>query len=145
MYGCIKCPAKIEHIERFVKYVRTVADDSGFSRRRINNAELALEEALVNICRYAYNEGRGDIEVACMVDEDHRLIIRIIDCGKPFNILTVSEPEFTGDITSREPGGMGVLLIRKMVDDITYRRRGNKNILTLIMSDKRAQQMIKHP
>jgi anti-sigma regulatory factor (Ser/Thr protein kinase) len=139
MYGCIKCPAKIEHIERFLRYVRTVADDGGFSRRRVHNVELAVEEALVNICRYAYNEAVGDMEVACRMDEQHQLIIQIVDCGKPFNILTLSEPELPSDLTSREPGGLGVLLIRKMVDDITYRRQGNKNVLTLIMSDRSTQ------
>ncbi len=136
MAETIKLPAKIEHVERFIKFVRTFADDEGFSQGRIDNIELAIEEALVNICRYAYNDIKGDMEVACRTDNNKRLIIEIVDGGKPFNILTVSAPDLTADIKNRELGGLGVLLIRRMVDDIMYQRQGNKNVLTLIMIDK---------
>ncbi len=137
MTESIKLPAKIEHVERFMRFVRNFADDEGFSRRRIENITLAIEEALVNICRYAYNDIKGDMEVACRTDDNKRLIIEIVDGGKPFNILTVSEPNLTADITKRELGGLGVFLIRRMADDIKYQRQGNKNILTLIVTDER--------
>jgi len=51
-------------------------------------------------------------------------------------MLTVSEPDLNTDIAEREIGGLGVLLIRKMVDDIHYSRRDNKNILTLVLDDR---------
>lgn len=141
----IKLPAKIEHVERFMRFVRNFADDEGLSRRRVENLEVAIEEALVNICQYAYNDINGEMEVACRTDNNKQLIIEIVDGGKPFNILTVSEPDLTADIKNRELGGLGVLLIRRMVDDIKYQRQGNKNVLTLVMSDKRKRQIHKSP
>lgn len=141
----IKLPAKIEHVERFMRFVRNFADDEGFSRQRVENLEVAIEEALVNICRYAYNDINGEMEVACRTDNNKQLIIEIVDGGKPFNILTVSEPDLTADIKNRELGGLGVLLIRRMVDDIKYQRQGNKNVLTLVMSDRRKRQIHKSP
>ncbi|HEU18747.1 MAG TPA: ATP-binding protein [Deltaproteobacteria bacterium] len=145
MDGRIKLPAEIEHVKQFTKFVRNFANGEGFSRRNIESIELVIEEALVNICRYAYNDIKGDMEVACSTDDDKQLIIQIVDGGKPFNILTVSEPDLTADITNRELGGLGVLLIRRIADDIKYQRQGNKNVLTLIMNDKGKQQSKKSP
>lgn len=133
MVESIKLPAKIEHVESFMHFVRDYARDEGFSSQRIDKIELAIEEALVNICRYAYSEVKGDMEMICRTDTDKRLIIDIVDAGEPFNVLMVSEPDLAADIEDREIGGLGVLFIRKMVDDIQYRRRNNKNILTLIL------------
>jgi len=136
MFGNIKLPAKIEHLNSILQFVRDCARDEGFSRQRISNIELATEEVLANVCRYAYPGNCGDIEIRCRTDDDRRLIIDIVDAGKPFNMLTVSEPDLNTDIAEREIGGLGVLLIRKMVDDIHYSRRDNKNILTLVLDDR---------
>jgi len=60
----------------------------------------------------------------------------ISDQGAPFNILEVPDPDVTGDISDREIGGLGVFFVKEMVDEARYRRKGNRNILTLIF-DKR--------
>ena len=98
MSANIKLPAKIEHLNSILQFVRDCARDEGFSRQRISNIELATEEVLANVCRYAYAEDCGDIEISCRTDDDRRLIIDIIDAGIPFNILTVSEPDLNTDI-----------------------------------------------
>ena len=137
MIANIKYPAKIEYLENILRFVRGCARDEGFSKGRISNIELALEEALANICRHAYTAGTcGDMEIQCRTDDNNRLIIDIIDTGKPFNMLYVSEPDLTDDISKRDLGGLGVLLIRRMVDDIHYCRRDNKNILTFVLTDR---------
>jgi len=137
MIGNIKYPAKIEYLENILQFFRSYAQNEGFSKRRISNTELALEEALANICHHAYTVGIcGDMEIQCRTDDNKRLIIDIIDTGKPYNILSASEPDLTGDISKRDLGGLGVLLIRSMVDDIHYCRRGNKNVLTFVFIDR---------
>ena len=137
MIGRIKLPAKIEHLESITRFIGDCARDEGFCKSRIFNVELAVEEALANICRYAYTGTVGDMEIKCKTDDNRRLIIDIIDAGKPFNMLTISEPDLSTEIAERKLGGLGTLLIRKMVDDIHYSRRDNKNILTLILDDRR--------
>ncbi len=141
MFGNIKLPAKIEHLDGILQFVKDCARDEGFSRQRISNIELATEEALANVCRYAYSGDCGDIEIRCRTDDDRRLIIDIVDAGKPFNMLTLAEPDLTADISKRELGGLGVLLIRKMVDGIQYSRKDNKNILTFILSNREKRDM----
>jgi len=137
MIGNIKYPAKIEYLENILQFFRSCARNEGFSKRRISNIELALEEALANICHHAYTVGTcGDMEIQCRTDDNKRLIIDIIDTGKPYNILSASEPELAADISKRDLGGLGVLLIRSMVDDIHYCRRGNENVLTFVFIDR---------
>jgi anti-sigma regulatory factor (Ser/Thr protein kinase) len=93
--------------------------------------ELASEEALVNIFHYAYPSKKGDVEIVCYPVTDDRFTIEIIDSGIPFNLLSAGEPVITSDLHKRKVGGLGIFLIRKVVDNIEYRREKDKNILTL--------------
>lgn len=104
------------------------------SGKRINEIEIATEEALVNIFRYAYQGQEGDVEISCRTEDGGTFIIQIIDSGMAFNPLSLSEPDTTLDIGDRQIGGVGVLLIRKLMDDVIYRRDGDKNILELVVN-----------
>jgi anti-sigma regulatory factor (Ser/Thr protein kinase) len=95
--------------------------------------ELAVEEALVNICHYAYRNKAGNVEVHCARDGVHRFRIELIDAGEPFNILTLPPPNLTANLDQRPIGGLGVMLIRSLVDHVVYRREGDRNILQLIV------------
>lgn len=104
--------------------------------KRINEIEIATEEALVNIFHYAYQEQEGDVEISCKTEHGRAFIIEITDTGMPFNPLSVSEPDTTLDVAERQIGGVGVFLIKKLMDDVIYRRDGNKNILELVVNLK---------
>jgi len=132
----IKSAAKIEHLEQLINFVAGHAEMVGFTVNRINEIELATEEVLVNIFQYAYPGIDGDVVIDCRIEDDVRLILMISDQGAPFNILEVPDPDVTGDISDREIGGLGVFFVKEMVDEARYRRKGNRNILTLIF-DKR--------
>lgn len=129
----IKVPARIEYLERLIQFVSHWAREQGFTQKRITETELATEEALINIFNYAYPEDTGEVEVRCGQDDNNRLIIEIVDTGISFSVLSVPEPGLTADISKRKTGGLGVFLIRKMVDEVQYRREKDKNILTLII------------
>ncbi|MCJ7683700.1 MAG: ATP-binding protein [Desulfobacteraceae bacterium] len=128
----IKSAAKIEHLERLIEFVAGHAEMAGFTVNRINEIELAAEEALVNIFQYAYPGIDGDVVLDCRSEDEVGLILEISDNGAPFNILDVPDPDVTADISDREIGGLGVFFIKKMVDEAQYRRKGNSNILTLV-------------
>ena len=129
----IKLPARIENLERLIELVSGCAKEKGFTSKIIKEIELATEEALVNIFNYAYPEHAGDVEVRCKMDDDTRFIIEILDTGIPFNIHSISEPDLTENISNRKIGGLGIFLMRKMVDEVQYRRDEENNILTLII------------
>ena len=129
----IKLPAHIEYLQTFIDFVATCSRARGFEKKRIHEIELATEEALVNIFNYAYKETKGDVEIICKPDDDKRFIIEIVDTGIPFNVLSVTAPDISADISERQLGGLGVFLIKEFMDAVLYRYEDNKNILTLIM------------
>ncbi len=97
----IKLPAKIENLRRFIDFVSDYAKQNQFSDERIKEIELATEEALVNISKYAYPNDIGDIELRCQMQDNNILVIEIIDNGIPFDMNSVSEPDLNSSILNR--------------------------------------------
>jgi anti-sigma regulatory factor (Ser/Thr protein kinase) len=128
----IKLPAKIENLKKWTQSVLECAGAQKFEGKRIQEIELALEEALVNICHYSYPEKPGEVEINCKIDDSH-FIVEMIDSGKPFDVTSLSDPDLTANIDERKMGGLGVFLIKKMVDEVRYRRENDQNILSLII------------
>lgn len=130
----IKLPADIYSLRKLIQFVSNFAKEKGFARKRSREIELAVEEALVNISKYAYpDKNTGEVEVRCQIDNDAVLVIEILDTGAPFDIRYFSEPDLNVNISDRKIGGLGIFLIRKMVDEVHYRRDGESNILTFII------------
>jgi anti-sigma regulatory factor (Ser/Thr protein kinase) len=128
----ITLPARPEAVADGIAFVLECASTVGVSPARAAEIELALEEALVNICQYAYgDDDTGTVEIRCQRDNTVHFLIEVIDTGQPFNILALPPPDLTADIEQRPVGGLGVLFIRTLMDHVTYRRDGNQNILQL--------------
>jgi len=126
----IKLPATLENLGRWTEAISECAREQGFDQAKIGKLQLALEEALVNICKYSYPEEPGNAEVSCKQDNS-RFIIEIVDSGIPFDMTSLPAPDLASSIEERKIGGLGIFLIKKMVDDVRYRREGNFNILKL--------------
>jgi serine/threonine-protein kinase RsbW len=124
-------PARVESLHELLAFITAGAEKKGFSEDTINRIKLVAEEALVNVFVHAYGQSTGDVEVCCLGPEDQALMIEIRDTGVPFNPLERTEPDLQADLDERMIGGMGVFLVRKMTDQVTYRREGDSNILTL--------------
>ena len=90
---------------------------------------LALEEAVSNVMLYAYPEGSGRVLVECTKSD--KLVFTITDSGVPFDPTQREEPDVTQGFEERSIGGLGIFLVRQIMDDIRYERKDNKNILTL--------------
>ena len=129
----LRLPAKINNLRKLVELVSKCAKDLGLDPERITDIGVATEEALVNICNYAYQGEAGDVQVTCMLDDESRFIIEIEDTGIPFDVHGLDAPDLTDDIAERQVGGLGVFIIKELMDDVQYRREDNKNILRLII------------
>lgn len=133
-------PAKMEYLVELIRPVKHCAQKHGFSRNRITEIELALEEALVNIISYAYPQASepGNAEIYCWLNQNNIFTIEIKDSGIPFDSLEKEDPDLTGSIYEREIGGLGIFLIKKFMDDVKYRREQGQNILnfTVVKRDK---------
>ncbi len=129
----LKLPAVIANMESLVEFISDKARDVGFSGKRLKEIELASEEALVNIINYAYPEMPDDIEVTCTCNPPGAFVIDIEDTGIAFNMTSLKDPDVSAGISEREIGGLGVFLIRKLMDDVHYHRENERNILRLIV------------
>ncbi len=125
-----RLPARLDSLPGLLSPVRACAVGRGLSPQRVNDLELCLEEAVVNVFRYAYPDGPGEVEVVCRPGT-REFTIEIVDQGIPFNPLSLPSPDLDADIQRRPVGGLGVFLIRTLVDEVRYRREGGRNILTL--------------
>lgn len=97
---------------------------------------LALEEAVSNVMLYAYpdqNDGKVFVEyVRCQTKEGERIVFTISDSGIPFDPTQRPEVDITLSAEERAIGGLGIHLVRQLMDDIHYERKDNKNILMLV-------------
>jgi anti-sigma regulatory factor (Ser/Thr protein kinase) len=118
----IRVPAALHALPQIVTCVATYAAAAGFPPARVAEIELAVGEALTNICAYAYPQGRGEVEVQCTHGAGPQLCIDIIDTGVPFDPLAMPPPDLLADLEERTQGGLGLLLLRTLVDELTYRR-----------------------
>ena len=126
----IKKTAIIENLQCFLQHALQFAEESGVGKEDILRIELAIEEAIVNIIHYSFPEKMGHIELNCEC-RNNTIIFKIIDDGTGFNPLKQEDPDITLPIEEREIGGLGIFLIKNIMDDVSYQRKDNKNILIL--------------
>lgn len=125
--------ASQEHLSEFIQFTAEAAKSAGFGEEKINDISIAVEEALVNIFNYAYPEKTGDTMVACRIENDRRFVIEIIDEGESFDFESIEKPDVEADIGDRQIGGLGILLIKELMDSVDYRRDSGRNILQLMV------------
>ena len=130
----LKFTAKFEYLDEIRDFVGGIAESSGFSDKDIYNIQLAADEAASNIIEHAY-EGVSDglLEVSCGFKNDAITII-LVDHGEPFDPSNVPMPNLKADLSERKIGGLGLYLMRKLMDDVKYDvdAANNRNTLTLI-------------
>jgi serine/threonine-protein kinase RsbW len=123
-------PAKAESISTFRQFVRRGASVAGVAPEELEKLDLVLEEILINVARYAYAPDQGVVEVACSAEGAGKLRVEIGDFGRVFNPLEADPPDLSRGLADRPIGGLGVFLVRSMVDSIDYRREGERNVLS---------------
>jgi serine/threonine-protein kinase RsbW len=123
--------ASLDSLLGMMEHIRDQAEANEIPALLIHKIELACEEAIVNIISYAYERNPGKIEIACNKN-GKRFEVTLRDRGAPFNPIDVTiNPQFDTPVNERRVGGMGIFLIRKTIDEVSYRRDGEINILCL--------------
>ena len=99
----------------------------------LNQIDVAVEEILVNIVSYAGLSSEEDVEIRCDVLEDPlRVVVQFLDGGVPFDPLAAEDPDISPEALSEREGGLGILLVKKLMDDVSYTYEGGKNTLTIL-------------
>ncbi|MCM8826663.1 MAG: ATP-binding protein [Candidatus Omnitrophica bacterium] len=126
-------PAVKNSLYPAIDFIKNSAKELGFDNKKIYELELASEEVIVNIINYAYPSGTGEMEITCAPLQDNKGIkVEVVDWGMSFNPLDRPLPNINAPIEEREIGGLGIYLLRKTMDDVSYRREDGKNILTFV-------------
>ena len=125
-------PNDVQEVPRLAEFVDAACEAAGFDMSTTMQMNLAIEEAVVNVMDYAYPLGQeGDIEIRIMSDGKTLKTI-IIDSGVAFDPTVKEKADTSLSAEDRQIGGLGILLVRELMDAINYERNNGKNVLTLI-------------
>ncbi|MBE5917777.1 MAG: ATP-binding protein [Pseudobutyrivibrio ruminis] len=122
--------AKIENLYQITDYVEEKLETIGVSQEHITSICIAIEEVYVNIASYAYKDEAGKVDLE-IDTEDSSIKIRFIDGGTPYNPLEKDDPDINLPADEREQGGLGIFMIKQIMDTVEYEYKDSQNILTL--------------
>ena len=130
MKARLEVPALKENLSQVISFVGEHLEEIGCGMKLQMQLETAVEEIFINIASYAYPEKQGTavIELSC---ENGTAQITFTDQGIPFDPLARTDPDTTLPAEERPIGGLGILMVKKMMDKVTYRRENGCNILSI--------------
>ena len=129
----LKVKAKTDELDRVTDFVEEMLAPYECPMRTMLQLRLAIEEIFVNIASYAYSPEEGDAEIRCEVLEDPlRVVVQFLDSGRPFDPLAREDADTSEEALMSREGGLGILLVKKTMDDVQYSYEGGKNILTIM-------------
>lgn len=124
-------PNDVETIPQLNEFIHTIAETIGLDMSLTMSLNLAIEEAVVNVMDYAYPQGvKGDVTID-VAASDQWLQFIISDSGTPFDPTKKEEADTTLSVDERPIGGLGIFLVRQLMDTIQYDYVDGKNVLTL--------------
>ncbi|MEW6754650.1 MAG: ATP-binding protein [Candidatus Latescibacterota bacterium] len=127
----IRLPASAEQLRAMLDFIRQGAEAAGLGPKAVKEIMVAVEEPLMNVISYAYPGGGGDVEIAHGAEQERGLVIEITDHGVPFDPLSLPDPDVNAPLEDRRAGGLGIYMMRRMMDEVSYRREEGRNVLTL--------------
>ncbi len=122
---------RIEEIPLLAEKIERLTEEKNISGETAMSINLVLEEALSNIIFYAFIDQKQHLITISLTFENNNLVILITDDGIPFDPTLHKVPDISVPVEERPIGGLGILLISKIMDTVTYSRDKNLNILTL--------------
>lgn len=124
--------ATLENIPVVTDFVNEQLESLDCPMKAQIQISIAIDELFSNIARYAYNPQTGPATVQVEVTESPMaVIITFIDEGKPYDPLAKEDPDITLSAEEREVGGLGIYMVKKSMDDITYEYKDGHNILKI--------------
>ena len=124
--------ATVENIEVVTDFVNEQLEAIDCPMKAQMQIDIAIDELFGNIAHYAYNPEVGDATVRVeVIDDPMAVVITFIDNGIPYDPLAKADPDTTLSAEEREIGGLGIFMVKKSMDDITYEYKDGQNILKI--------------
>lgn len=122
----------ISEINKLAFFIEELGEEFGLTPNMVFNLNLVLEEAVSNVILYAYPKETQQEIVLTANKSDKNLIFVLSDTGKAFDPTQVPDADVTLSAEERQIGGLGIFLIRQIMNEVKYQRIDGKNSLTLI-------------
>ena len=126
----LKLKSRIEEFIRLRSWLEGHAQRLNLPQKTAGQLLIAADEVFSNIARYAYGGEAGEVEAALEQDGPELKLI-FADGGMPFDPLQATEPDTGAPLSERPVGGLGIFMVKKLMDRVEYRRENGSNILTL--------------
>ena len=124
--------ASIDRIPWLTEQVDGLLESLDCPMRAQMQIDVAIDELLANIASYAYGTGKGEVTVRFDFEPgDRTVVLTFIDSGIPYDPLAKPDPDVTLEVDKRSVGGLGIFLVKKTMDDMTYARLDGRNVLTI--------------
>ena len=125
-------PATVENIEKVTEFVNSQLEEIDCPIKARMQIDIAIDELFGNIAHYAYNPETGPATVRVEVTEAPiSVVVTFIDHGIPYDPLKKDDPDVTLSAEERAIGGLGILMVKKTMDEITYEYKDGQNILRI--------------
>ena len=124
-------PANDQEMDTAIGFIEQELEYVNFPAALMVKIPVACEEVFVNICHYAYPDSLGDVTIEISRDSN-RFQVEFIDSGIPFNPLAHEKTDISVPIVDRPIGGLGIFMVRKWADEVSYRYEDGQNILTIV-------------
>ena len=129
---CITVPACDNDPDPVIEFVEEQLAQFDCPPKAFYQIQVAIEEILVNIVSYAQLAEDDGIEVRCEVlDDPLRVILQFLDGGVPFDPLAKEDPDISPDALEEREGGLGIFLVKQMMDEVSYAYENGKNTLMI--------------
>ena len=127
---------QISNLEQVAAFLEELGEEWELSVSQVLSLNLVLEEALSNIILYGFEDNnQHSIEINFKMEGD-QLTVSLIDDGQPYDPTLKDDPDTTLSAEERPVGGLGIFLIKKIMDNVEYERKSNKNFLVLTKNMK---------
>jgi len=126
----LKVPAHVDYLGDLRAFITKIKEDFDFSDKVINAFRLSIDEAATNIIQHSYKDIEGQITIRASVKKNH-LTVFIIDQGLFFDLRKIQDPDLNNYVNIGKKGGLGIFIIRKLMDEIDYYKTREGNVLKL--------------
>ncbi len=124
--------ATIENIATVTAFIDEQLEHRDCPMKTKRQVHIAIDELFGNIAYYAYHPEKGIVTVCAEVTDNHlAVVITFIDNGTPYDPLAKADPDTTLSVEERDVGGLGIYMVKKTMDDISYEYRNGQNILRI--------------
>ena len=128
---CFELKSKLSELTTLCRYLEDCGNVMELPQKCLLELNLGLDELFSNIISYGFEDESEHRIKFSLVKDSKTLIVQVEDDGIPFNPLDVTGPEVSHDLESINIGGLGIHLVKEMMDDIDYKRVEGKNKLIL--------------